>query len=372
MSGITAQQTISAERASVTGRATTAVPRIRENALVNSYASLLRRVRSEGLLERRRGYYLSHLVGTLTLFSGVWVGFFTLGDSWFQLLTAAVLGLMLTHFAFWAHEAAHCQIFSTRRANEWAARTVAGLLVGMSYGYWVNKHSRHHDHPNTVSVDPDIAKGALVFHEEAVGERSRVAAFVLQRQGYLLFPLLLFLGYTLYFDSLKYLLSRTRVSHRWLELSGVLLRLGLYAAVVFVFLPPGLGAAFIGVQMAVFGLYLGSSFAPNHKGMPIIPAGQRVDFLSRQVLTSRNISGGRLLALLMGGLNYQVEHHLFPDMARPQLRRAQMIVQAHCLEHGVPYTETSLLRSYGIVIRYLNQVGLAAERFNCPVTDRYR
>lgn len=372
MSGITGQQIINQVSLSPTAPARTAAPRIRENAFTSAYSSLLGKVRNEGLLERRRGYYLGHLAGTLVLFGAVWAGFFALGDSWFQLLTAAGLGLMLTHFAFWAHEAAHCQIFSTRRANEWAARSVAGLLVGMSYGYWINKHSRHHDHPNTISVDPDIAKGALVFYEEAVGERSRVAAFVLRRQGYLLFPLLLFLGYTLYFDSLKYLCSRTRVSHRWLELSGVVLRLGLYAVVVFVFLPPGLGAAFIGVQMAVFGLYLGSSFAPNHKGMPIIPAGQRVDFFSRQVLTSRNIRCGRVLAVLMGGLNYQVEHHLFPDMARPQLHRAQVLVRAHCLEHGVPYTETSLLQSYGTVIRYLNQVGLAAEPFNCPVTDRYR
>jgi hypothetical protein len=53
-------------------------------------------------------------------------------------------------------------------------------------------------------------------------------------------------------------------------------------------------AAFVGVQMAVFGLLLGGAFAPNHIGMPIVPAGLKVDFLRRQVLMSRNISGGRI------------------------------------------------------------------------------
>ena len=73
--------------------------------------------------------------------------------------------------------------------------------------------------------------------------------------------------------------------------------------------------------MALFGVYLGGSFAPNHKGMPIIPAGMKVDFLRRQVLTSRNIRGGTAVDFAMGGLNYQIEHHLFPSMPRPNLRR---------------------------------------------------
>ena len=60
-------------------------------------------------------------------------------------------------------------------------------------------------------------------------------------------------------------------------------------------LPFGMACAFLGVQLAVFGLYMGASFAPNHKGMPIVPAGVKMDFFSKQVRTSRNIpaAGGR-------------------------------------------------------------------------------
>ena len=97
-------------------------------------------------------------------------------------------------------------------------------------------------------------------------------------------------------------------------------RLALYLAVIFYFLPLGMAFAFVGVQMAVFGVYMGASFAPNHKGMPQLPAESKVDFLRRQVLTSRNIRGGTFIDTYMGGLNYQVEHHLFPNMARPHLR----------------------------------------------------
>jgi fatty acid desaturase len=142
---------------------------------------------------------------------------------------------------------------------------------------------------------------------------------------------------------------------------------------LFVLLPPGKAAAFFGVQMAVFGLCLGGSFAPSHKGMPIVPPTAKIDFLQRQVLTARNVRGSVLVDFLMGGLDYQIEHHLFPSMPRPNLRHARPIVQAYCAEHGVPYSEVGLFESYGIVMDYLNNVGLRARGpFECPMAAQLR
>ena len=98
------------------------------------------------------------------------------------------------------------------------------------------------------------------------------------------------------------------------------------------------------MHQALFGVYLGITFAPNHKGMPH-PDGTE-DFLRKQVLTSRNVRGGWLVDTALGGLNYQIEHHLFPAMPTPNLRKAQPIVQAYCAELGVPYEATSLIDSY--------------------------
>ena len=75
----------------------------------------------------------------------------------------------------------------------------------------------------------------------------------------------------------------------------------------------------------------------------------------------------------MGGLNYQVEHHLFPSMPRPHLARARVVVREQCRALDVPYTETSLWRSYRIVVQYLNRVGLAArDPFECPMVSQFR
>jgi fatty acid desaturase len=91
--------------------------------------------------------------------------------------------------------------------------------------------------------------------------------------------------------------------------------------------------------------------------MPTIKAGSKIDYLRRQVLTSRNVRGGWFTDLLLGGLNYQVEHHLFPSMPRANLRKAQAVVRAHCAAYAIPYTETSLFGSYAIVLRHLHARG---------------
>src|SRR4029450_6636824 len=104
---------------------------------------------------------------------------------------------------------------------------------------------------------------------------------------------------------------------------------------------------FLVVQQALFGLYLGCSFAPNHKGMPMLAADDQTDFLRRQVLTSRNVRGSWLVDFALGALNYQIEPPLFPSMPRPNLRRSQPLVRIFCHQHNLPYCETTLLRSYG-------------------------
>ena len=153
----------------------------------------------------------------------------------------------------------------------------------------------------------------------------------------------------------------------------VLVRIIGFPAIVLVVLGPGLGAAFLAVQLAVFGITMGGSFAPNHKGMALIPKGLEVDFLRRQVLTSRNITGGRLMNIAMGGLDLQIEHHLFPRMPSANLRKVRPIVKEFCAERGIPYTETNLVSSYRVIIRYLNKVGLGyADPMECPLASQLR
>lgn len=340
--------------------------------MAHAYKQVSQVVRETGLLRRTPWFY--GLVGAALLLAlgGCITGFILLGDSWFQLLIAGALGIVFTQVAFLAHEAAHRQILSAGPANFRLARVLAGI-VGMSYSWWDSKHTKHHGNPNRVGKDPDIEVDTISFLESDAARSRGLIRLITRRQGWLFFPLLTLEGLNLHYLSLKHLVSQRAVKGRWTELAIIAVRFAAILVPLFLLLPLGMAFAFTGVMLAVFGVYMGASFAPNHKGMPIIHPDARLDFFSKQVRTSRNISGGWWATWLMGGLNHQVEHHLFPNMPRPHLAKAREIVRDYCTTHGVPYTEASLLRSYGIVIEYLNRVGLAArDPFDCPAATRFR
>jgi fatty acid desaturase len=340
--------------------------------MARAYNQVSQVVRETGLLARATWFYIFVAAGIAVGFGGAITGFILLGDSWFQLLIAAALGVLFTQLAFLAHEAAHRQILSSGPANFRLARILAGI-VGMSYSWWDSKHTRHHGNPNRVGKDPDIEIDTISFLDEDAAKSRGVVRLITRKQGYFFFPLLMLEGLNLHFISFKYLFSRKPVKGRWIELGIITARFAVILIPVFLMLPLGMAFAFMGVQLAVFGVYMGASFAPNHKGMPIIAPDAKLDFFTKQVRTSRNIHGGWWATWLMGGLNYQVEHHLFPNMPRSNLSKAREIVRDYCLANDVPYTETSLIRSYGIVIEYLNRVGLAArDPFDCPMASQYR
>jgi len=305
---------------------------------------------------------------------GAGIAFVTLGDSWLQLLVAAALGILFTQFAFFSHEAAHRQVLASGPANDRVGRLVGNLFVGMSYSWWMNKHTRHHANPNQIGKDPDIAGDIIAFTDEKAANARGLMAVINKRQGVLFFPLLLLEGLNLYVQSYGWLLSpKNKIRGRIFELALLTVRFAVVIGAAFWLLSPGVAVAFLAVQFAVFGFYMGAAFAPNHIGMPIIPAGSKLDFFTKQVLTSRNIGGGFWASALYGGLNYQVEHHLFPNMSRVHLAKTRRIVREHCRTLGITYTETSIPRAYAEVVSYLNQVGrLARDPFTCPVVGLYR
>jgi fatty acid desaturase len=337
------------------------------------YSALMQTVRNLGLLRRRRTFYWILFSSLIVALGGAVAGFVLLGDSWFQLIIAGVVGIIMTQFAFLAHEASHRQVFESGKANDRAGRWLADLVVGISYSWWMTKHSRHHGNPNVAGKDPDIEPDFIVFQTKDAEKVTGISAFVTRKQGYFFFPLLMFEGLNLHLHAFRTVFGRGKVDRRPLEITLLAVRILGYLGVIFYFLPLGMAFAFIGVQLAVFGIYMGASFAPNHVGMPILPHESRVDFLRRQVLTSRNISGGSFMDIFMGGLNYQIEHHLFPNMPRPHLRKAQELTREYCAAHNILYTETTLVRAYRIVIDYLNRVGLAAsDPFSCPMVSALR
>jgi fatty acid desaturase len=320
----------------------------------SDFAVLNRQVTEAGLLERRPAYYAVRMSVVGVLLCGVSVAFVMVGSSWWTLLIAVLLGVVFSQAALLAHDVAHRQVFRTRRPSDVVGRIAGNLVVGMSYGWWTEKHTRHHNNPNHDELDPDVQPEVLIWATGSAWGRRGLKGFIARHQAGLFFPLLTLLSLDLRISSIK-ALRRPGMRRRGLETVLLALHLIVYTAALLVVLSPLQALAFFVVHHAVFGVYLGMTFAPNHKGMPH-PTGDE-DFLRKQVLTSRNVTGSRLTDVLLGGLNHQIEHHLFPAMPAPNLRRARPLVKAYCAQIGVSYEETSLLVSYRQALRHLHDVG---------------
>ncbi|MEU7872453.1 acyl-CoA desaturase [Dactylosporangium sp. NPDC049140] len=326
----------------------------------SQYAQLSRRVKQAGLLDRRPGHYGVRVGVIGSALAATWAVFVIVGPSWWQLFTAVVLAVLFTQVGFLGHDAGHRQIFRSGRANDALGMLHANLLIGLSFGWWIDKHNRHHANPNTEGADPDIVVAPLAFTADQARPLQGWRAAVVRWQGYLFLPLLTLEALSLHVNSVVAVFGG-RMKRRPTEVALLGLHAALYLSAVFLVLSPLQGVVFILVHQALFGVYLGSAFAPNHKGMPILPAGSTLDFFHRQVLTSRNVRGSAFIDVALGGLNYQIEHHLFPSMPRPNLRRAQVLVREFCREHGVEYCETTLWRSWREVLRHLDTVGGASK-----------
>jgi fatty acid desaturase len=322
----------------------------------SEYTQLSRQIKQAGLLDRRRGWYAAKIGVNLALLLAGWAGFAVVGESWWQLVTAAYLAVVFTQIAFVGHDAGHRQIFRSRRANDLVGLVHGNLLLGMSFDWWVGKHNRHHSNPNHEDLDPDISITALAFTADQASSKHGLVRLIARYQGFLLFPLLLLEAAHLHMASIKAIVTGRGLA---VAVEGLLLlvHVAAYTAAVLLVLTPLQAVAFILVQQGLFGLYLGCSFAPNHKGMPTLSDEEELDFLHRQVLTSRNVRGSRLVDFLLGGLNYQIEHHLFPNMPRPNLRRAQPLIRGFCQEHDIDYSEATIFGSYAQAVRHLHAVG---------------
>ncbi|NUM43329.1 MAG: fatty acid desaturase [Anaerolineales bacterium] len=329
---------------------------VQETADNQSYAALKRLLKEKGLLDKQPGFLTYKIVSTALMLALSLVILFVTDNGWIQMANAVYLAFVFGQIGFIAHDAGHRQGFHTPKQNDFWGILHANLLIGMSFGWWVDKHNQHHAHPNQEDLDPDIDIPVVAFTEKAALEKRGIPRFIVKHQKYFFFPLLLFEAYSLHVGSIGFLITRKDWKHRNVEIVLFGLHLLWYFALIFLALGPGLGLAFILLHQALFGLYMASVFAPNHKGMLIVGKNEVIDFLRLQVLTARNVRAHPITDFWYGGLNYQIEHHLFPTLARNKLREAQTIIRQFCNDLEISYYETSMFHSYVEILDYLHEV----------------
>ena len=330
--------------------------------LPGAYSRLRDQVRRAGLLDHRPYRYGLKIGLTIAAFAAGWATFVIVGNTWLSTAVAVLLAVLFTQVVFLGHDAGHQEIARSARVNRLIGLTVANALTGLSFGWWVPKHNAHHARPNEVGRDPDIGAGLVSFGVTPSSASGPARMRMRDRlQGPLFALVLLLQGLGLHVTSVQSVLRR-RGRLAAVELLLLVGNAIAYLSLVFWVLPPAKACAFIAIQQCLFGLYLGFTFAPNHKGMPIIAEGRNLPFAYRQVVTARNIVGGRFVTMAFGGLNYQIEHHLFPAMPRLNLAHAQPFVREFCAQHDLPYRQVGITSSYREALRSLQSAdGVGAQ-----------
>lgn len=319
------------------------------------YAELKRLLSRECLLGKRRSYYCVKICFNLALLVCGLALLAVTKNSWLQACDAAFLAFVFTQMGFIVHDAGHFQIFRARWKNDLVGILHANLALGFSYAGWVTTHNQHHAHPNQLGRDPDVDFSVLAFSKSQALEKTGIRRWVVDRQAYLFFPMLLLEAVNLKADCIRFLLER-KARYRTVELICLAVHFVLYFGILLHFLSIAQAAAFIAVHQALFGLYLGLVFAPNHIGMPLLEHGTELDFLTQQALTTRNLRRHWLTDYCYGPLSCQLEHHLFPTIPLSALRKAQAIVRPYLEAHGIPYNETGPLESYREIFRFLQGI----------------
>jgi fatty acid desaturase len=327
----------------------------------NLYFELRHQIEQAGLFEQQVSYYVYKILFTLSLFGLGLVILTTTTNLWVQLGNAAFIAFVFAQLGFLTHDLGHHQVFSIPRRNDILGLIFGNLILGMSYGWWKHKHTKHHNHPNQTTLDPDINIAFLAFDENQSLRARYPTRFMIRYQAFFFLPLLTVSVLAMRIKSIAYLLVNKQ-KNRSSELFLIAIHNLVYFGILYVLLGTFRSLLFCAVHESVLGIYLGLTFATNHKGMPSLTPDTELGFVHRQILTTRNLRPHRFVDYIYGSLSAQIEHHLFPTMPRNRLRKAGIIVKSFCERRGIAYYETGMFRAYYEIIQHLHAVGARLRR----------
>jgi predicted heme/steroid binding protein/fatty-acid desaturase len=310
-----------------------------------------------------------------------------------HVVSAVILGLFYQQCGWLAHDFLHHQAFKKRRYGDYLGLYWGNLMQGYSVQWWKNKHNGHHAvcnlHSSTALAqdgDPDIdtmpllawsLKQAQSYRElEADGKDSGFVKFMIKYQAMFYLPILMIARLSWMNESFKNAFSlgaasenlkmereRKGLQYPILEKVGIVLHYvwAISLASGFGRFSFAYGLAYFLISTTTCGFFLGIVFGLGHNGMATYDADARPDFWKLQVTTTRNIIGGHgfpqfFVDWFCGGLQYQVDHHLFPTLPRHNLAKCHALVHSFCKEWDVSYHEADLVAVTGEVINHLSKV----------------
>jgi fatty acid desaturase len=316
-------------------------------------------VREAGLLRKSVSFYIPSLIFAFG-------GYFATGWAIVSLTDYGLLALACLGFAFFSvqiaglmHDSGHRAISDSTLVNNLVGLLTSGAIA-MVFSNWMERHNTHHSNSNRVGKDPDL-EIPLIATSVAMYERKRgIQRLLTPYQAYYYYPLGAIVGLSNRLGTITFFFRNHSSWQNLWQFVAYATGIAILFVAPFLMFPLDKALFVFTVVHLAAGVYMANCFAPNHKGMPQLDQDEAMSYFEQQVVTSRNVRGGFLTDLLLVGLNYQIEHHLFPYCPRNKLRQVQPYVKRMCGELGVPYTEVSIVETNRAILRQMQQVSREA------------
>ena len=264
----------------------------------------------------------------------------TTAPLWHPVLLALFLTLLFTRSVFVSHDILHTQYFKSKSLSKKLSYPFSALILSNSSSWWDYKHNvRHHTYCNIIEKDEDIrALDGAFTHQK--GNKP-----FLKKHKYIIFWGALFFMFPAFIgQSYKYVIKHKH----WGELGLMLLHWPLIWGTLLYQIGFSNTLLVALVMNFVLSPWLAFGFITNHLGCETFSEEEAKDFswMELQMRGSRSLKGGMLVHWFYGGLNTQIEHHLFPKAPRFNLLKVQKMTKDFAQKYDIPYFETTPLMAY--------------------------
>ncbi|GAB4854452.1 hypothetical protein Ancab_023036 [Ancistrocladus abbreviatus] len=298
---------------------------------------------------------------------------------WVHLFCGVLIGFLWIQSGWIGHDSGHYQVMISPRFNRIAQLLSGNCLAGISIAWWKWNHNAHHIACNSLEFDPDLqhmpffavsSKFFTSLTSYFYGRKlnfDRVSRFLVSYQHWTFYPVMCFARINLFAQSFTLLLSKRRVHNRVQELLGLLVFWIWYPLLVSQLPNWSERIAFVVASFVVTGIQH-IQFCLNHFSSNVYvgpPSGY--DWFEKQTYGTLDISCSSWMDWFHGGLQFQVEHHLFPRLPRCHLRKISPFVKELCKKHNLPYNCASFWMANVLTCKTLCTTALQARDLTNPI-----
>ncbi|MED6144338.1 hypothetical protein PIB30_014871 [Stylosanthes scabra] len=342
------------------------------------YRNLLSTFTRMGLFERNRGVVAS-LFFIFFMFCVSVYGVLFGQTALVRVGSGGLMGFLWIQSGWIGHDSGHYMIVGSKKLNRVLQILSGNVLAGISIGWWKWNHNAHHIACNSLDFDPDLQHlpffvvSSRFFNSifscfyERLMKFDSFSRFLVSYQHWTFYPVMCFARLNLFAQSFILLFSNRKVPDRGTEILGLIAFWIWYPLLVSCLPNWGERILFVLASFSVTGIQH-IQFCLNHFSAKVyVGPPTATDWCEKQCNGTLDVSSSSWMDWFHGGLQFQVEHHLFPRLPRCHLRRISPFVKELCKKHNLPYNCVSFWKANVLTIRTLRNAALQARDVSSPV-----